>query len=174
MVGMFVVHPRVPPADRGVTATSRSCCTSGTSTRGPAAPEPHYAMTDFNVLTINGKAFPGTEPLVASAVTGCASASATWADGPPPDPPPWPRLQVMETDGGPFRPRPQWPETTVLVPVGSTRVIEFVADAPGDWADALPHDPPHDEPDGTRRPQHDGSGAPEPSMRRSGRCCPVT
>ena len=28
----------------------------------------------------------------------------------------------------------QCPETTVLVPVGSTRTIEFVADAPGDWA----------------------------------------
>ena len=27
-----------------------------------------------------------------------------------------------------------WPETTVLVPVGAVRVIEFVADAPGDWA----------------------------------------
>lgn len=26
------------------------------------------------------------------------------------------------------------PETTVLVPVGSPRTIEFVADAPGDWA----------------------------------------
>ncbi|MFL5318324.1 MAG: multicopper oxidase domain-containing protein, partial [Myxococcaceae bacterium] len=26
------------------------------------------------------------------------------------------------------------PETTVLVPVGSTRTIEFVADEPGDWA----------------------------------------
>ena len=28
----------------------------------------------------------------------------------------------------------QWPETTVLVPTGTTRTIEFVANEPGDWA----------------------------------------
>ncbi len=28
----------------------------------------------------------------------------------------------------------QWPETTVLVQVGSTRAVEFIADNPGDWA----------------------------------------
>ncbi len=27
----------------------------------------------------------------------------------------------------------QWPETTVLVPVGATRDIEWIAGAPGDW-----------------------------------------
>ena len=31
------------------------------------------------------------------------------------------------------RSRSSSPETTVLVPVGTVRVIEFVADAPGDW-----------------------------------------
>jgi manganese oxidase len=28
----------------------------------------------------------------------------------------------------------QWPETTALVAVGQTRNVEFIADAPGDWA----------------------------------------
>jgi manganese oxidase len=28
----------------------------------------------------------------------------------------------------------QWPETTTIVPVGSVRDIEFIADNPGDWA----------------------------------------
>lgn len=38
------------------------------------------------------------------------------------------------TDGGPIPASAQLPETTVNVPVGTTRDIEFVADAPGDWA----------------------------------------
>ena len=33
-----------------------------------------------------------------------------------------------ETDGGDIPKSAQWPETTVLVPTGSTRTIEFVAD----------------------------------------------
>ena len=37
-------------------------------------------------------------------------------------------------DGGDIAAAGQWPETTVLVPVGTTRTVEFVADNPGDWA----------------------------------------
>ena len=43
-------------------------------------------------------------------------------------------FKVVATDGGPIPAQGQWPETTVLVPTGATRDIEFVADAPGDWA----------------------------------------
>ena len=41
---------------------------------------------------------------------------------------------ITESDGGRFRKSAQHPDTTVLVPVGSTRTVEFVADEPGDWA----------------------------------------
>ena len=41
---------------------------------------------------------------------------------------------MTATDGGPIPASAQIPETTVLVSVGQTRDIEFVADAPGDWA----------------------------------------
>ena len=44
------------------------------------------------------------------------------------------QFKITETDGGEIAESAQWPETTVLVPVGSTRTIEFVADEPGDWA----------------------------------------
>ena len=37
------------------------------------------------------------------------------------------------TDGGRIPDSAQWPETTVWVPVGSTRDVEFVAEHPGDW-----------------------------------------
>jgi hypothetical protein len=43
-------------------------------------------------------------------------------------------FRVTGTDGGAIPASAQWPETSVLVPVGSTRDVEFVADAPGDWA----------------------------------------
>jgi len=42
-------------------------------------------------------------------------------------------FKIVATDGGPIPPAGQWPETTVLVPVGSTRDIELVANNPGDW-----------------------------------------
>ncbi len=42
-------------------------------------------------------------------------------------------FEVVETDGGQVPPSARWPETTVLVHVGATRAIEFLADNPGDW-----------------------------------------
>ena len=41
---------------------------------------------------------------------------------------------VTETDGGHVPSSARHPETTVLVPVGSVRVIEFTPEQPGDWA----------------------------------------
>ena len=43
-------------------------------------------------------------------------------------------FRVTATDGEDIPLSAQWPETTVLVGVGQTRTIEFIADAPGDWA----------------------------------------
>jgi hypothetical protein len=42
-------------------------------------------------------------------------------------------FEVVETDGGPVRPSARWPETAILVPVGTVRAVEFRADAAGDW-----------------------------------------
>ncbi|MDB4977581.1 MAG: copA [Myxococcaceae bacterium] len=41
---------------------------------------------------------------------------------------------LTQTDGGYVPQSAQYPETTMLVPVGTTRVIEFVPSEPGDWA----------------------------------------
>jgi len=43
-------------------------------------------------------------------------------------------FKVVATDGGDIPTSAQWPETTVIVPVGTTRDVEFIAGAPGDWA----------------------------------------
>ena len=44
------------------------------------------------------------------------------------------RWWVVETDGGQLPKTAWWPETTMNVPPGTTRTVEFVADNPGDWA----------------------------------------
>ena len=41
---------------------------------------------------------------------------------------------MTETDGGLVPEAGQYPVNTMLVPVGTTRAVEFVADNPGDWA----------------------------------------
>jgi hypothetical protein len=42
-------------------------------------------------------------------------------------------FELVGTDGGAVPPSARIPETTVLVPVGTTRTLELVARAPGDW-----------------------------------------
>src|SRR6266446_7085992 len=63
MMGMFIIHPRTPTspkADRDFVLMS-SEWRIDVGTRRPVPIE----MTDFNVLTFNGRSFPGTAPLVA-------------------------------------------------------------------------------------------------------------
>jgi hypothetical protein len=99
---------------------------------GSATPDPSV-MLDFNTFTFNGRAFPGTEPLVCRLgervrvrVANVSMTShpihihgvSTW---------------VTQTDGGPIPRSAWWPETSIDVPTGTTRAFEFVADNPGDW-----------------------------------------
>jgi FtsP/CotA-like multicopper oxidase with cupredoxin domain len=133
MLGMFIIHPRepkVPRPDRDfVMLLSEWKIVPGTMR--PDANE----MTEFNILTFNAKCFPGTAPLVVKTNDrvrirfGNLSAmdhhpihfhGHYW----------W----VTETDGGVIPESARWPEVTVLVPVGSTRTVEFIANNPGDWA----------------------------------------
>jgi FtsP/CotA-like multicopper oxidase with cupredoxin domain len=135
MTGMFVVHPR--RAAHAVERDLRDFAILLHEWRvdpGARRPDP-LEMTEFNVLTMNARAFPGTAPLVVR--TGqrvrIRLGNLSAMDHHPIHLHGY-SFKVTETDGGAIRPSAQWPETTVLVPVGSTRTIEFVADAPGDWA----------------------------------------
>jgi len=132
MIGMFVVHPRVPPEQRPdrdfVLLSSEWKIAPGTF-----RPDPNE-MTDFNVLTFNAKAFPGTAPLVVKlgervrirlGNLSMMSHHAIHLHGY--------HFKVVATDGGDIPQAGQWPETTVIMPTGSTRTIQFTADNPGDW-----------------------------------------
>jgi hypothetical protein len=132
MMGMLIVHPKAParPVDRDfVLMLSEWRIDPGAGRPNPSE------MTDFNVLTINSKAFPGTAPLVCKkgdrvrVRIGNLSAmdhhpihihGHHWT--------------LTGTDGGPIQESAWVPETSILVPVGATRDMEFVADNPGDWA----------------------------------------
>jgi FtsP/CotA-like multicopper oxidase with cupredoxin domain len=130
MQGLFVVHPRGgarPDRDYALMLSEWFI------EPGQARPDP-LEMSDFNVLTMNGKAFPATEPLVAE--TGERVRIRLANLGPMNHHPihlHGHHFRVVATDGGPIPRAGQWPENTVLVPVGATRDIEFVAN-PGDWA----------------------------------------
>jgi FtsP/CotA-like multicopper oxidase with cupredoxin domain len=134
MVGMIVVHPRKPAKETRRVRDYSLMTHEWKIPIGQRRPDP-MAMNDFNVLTFNSKAFPATQPLVAE--VGDLVRIRIGNLGPMDHHPIHLHgyaFEVTWTDGGPVPKSARWPETTVLVPVGSTRVIEFIADAPGDWA----------------------------------------
>ena len=133
MTGMFVIHPREPQGPRPdrdfAIMLAEFLIRAGTS-----RPDPN-AMSDFNVLTMNGRSFPGIDPLV---VKQGERVRIRLGNLGPMDHHPIHlhgyQFDVTGTDAGPVPPSARHPVTTTLVPVGTTRDIEFVADAPGDWA----------------------------------------
>ena len=133
MAGMFIVHPKRavgPKVDRDFVLMSHEWRIDV----GAKRPNPNE-MTDFNVLTFNSKSFPATQPLLMR--TGERVRIRLGNLGPMEHHPihlHGLNFVITETDGGCVPRSAQYPETTVLVPVGSTRVIEFVATEPGDWA----------------------------------------
>lgn len=133
MMGMLIVHPRrprgfVPDRDFAIMLSEWSI------PMGAGRPNP-LEMNDFNVLTMNSKAFPGTAPLVVK--TGdrvrIRFGNLSGIDNHPVHLHGY-SFRIAATDGGEIPRAAQQPHTTVIVPTGSCRVIEFVADNPGDWA----------------------------------------
>ena len=131
MMGVIVVHPRGGDGKR-----ARDYVLMSHEMKipiGARRPDP-LAMNDFNVLTFNGKSFPATEPLVAEigdlvrirlANLGPMDHHPIHMHGH--------TFTTVATDGGTIPQSARCPDTTVLVPVGTTRTIEFVARAVGDW-----------------------------------------
>lgn len=133
LMGMMVIHPRRPKHPRPDRDFSLMLHEMDIK---PGAYRPDTSVSSgFNTLTINGKVFPGTEPIVCQTNDrvrlriGNLSAM---------DHHPFHihghSFRITETDGGVVPEAAMWPETSVLVAVGQTRNIEFVSDNPGDWA----------------------------------------
>ncbi len=141
MMGALIIHPRNPLRPSSGQAKGRRAdrdfaimLSEWRIDPGTSRPIP-TEMTDFNILTMNSKAFPGIEPLVAKIGDkvrirlmnlGAMDHHPIHLHGYD--------FRIVETDGGAVPEAAQSPTNTVLVAVGQTRAIEFMADAPGDWA----------------------------------------
>jgi hypothetical protein len=133
MMGAFIIHPRAPkepPPDRDFAIMlSEWKLDPGTSRPNP------NEMTDFNLFTMNSKVFPGTAPLVVkqNQKVKLRLMNLSAMDHHPihlhgHD------FTITETDGGTIPESARSQTNTVLVAVGQTRTVEFIANAPGDWA----------------------------------------
>lgn len=134
LIGMIVVHEREPDRSKRpdrdfVILLHETVVDVGTARFDPTA------NRTVNILTMNGKVFPATEPLVAqlddtvwirfgnlSAMNHHPIHLHGYA------------FKTIGTSGG-WAPDKSLvtPEATVLVPVGTVKVIEFLANNPGDW-----------------------------------------
>jgi FtsP/CotA-like multicopper oxidase with cupredoxin domain len=132
MMGMFIVHPRVPESPRidrdYVIMLHEWAVHPGTYRPDPAV------MLDFNMFSFNSKVFPAISPLVAKKGDRVRVRFGNLSMNQHPIHLHGYAFHVTATDGGRIPKSAQWPMTTVPVPVGSTRDVEFVADVPGDWA----------------------------------------
>ncbi len=90
-------------------------------------------MTDFNLWTFNSRVLPGIDPMVAGLGERVRIRVANLSMHDHPSHIHGHTMTVTGTGGGPVPISARWPESTVNVPVGTIRVAEFVAEAPGDW-----------------------------------------
>jgi manganese oxidase len=131
MMGLFVIHPREPrtPAiDRDFAIMLHEWAVHP----GTYRPDP-AVMTDFNMFTFNSRVYPGTDALVVRTGQRVRIRLGNLSMDSHPIHIHGFHFRVSGTDAGPIRDSAQWAESTVNVPVGTTRDVEFVADVPGDW-----------------------------------------
>lgn len=132
MMGLFVIHPKKPEGPR-IDRDFSIMLHEWAVHPGTYRPDPSI-MVDFNLFTFNSKVFPAIDPLVIKTGERVRIRIGNLSMDDHPIHLHGYSFKVTGTDGGPVPESARWPETTVLVPTGSTRDIEFVADAPGDWA----------------------------------------
>jgi FtsP/CotA-like multicopper oxidase with cupredoxin domain len=132
MMGMFIIHPKNPAqhtADRDFCFMLHAWDVEpGTYIAKPAT------MTDFNMWTINSRVFPGVDPLVVGQGDRVRIRIANMSMHDHPIHIHGYNYVLTGTDGGWVPESARFRETTVNVPVGAIRTMEFVADVPGDWA----------------------------------------
>ena len=131
MIGLFVIHPRQawrPAVDRDIALITQEFFIR------PKATIPDTMSETFNFFTLNGKAGPFTSPIVVRLGdrVRLRFMNLSTMDHHPM------HLHghtfwVTGTEGGRI-PESAWiPGNTVLVGVGQSRDVEFIANNPGDW-----------------------------------------
>jgi len=132
MMGFWVTHPK-NPRQHAVDRDYVMLLSSYDIEPGSYTPRTN-TMLDFNLWTINSRVFPGLDPLVARQNDKVRIRVGNLTMTNHPIHLHGHRFEVAGTDGGWVPKSARWPEVTTDVAVGQMRAIEFVADAPGDWA----------------------------------------
>jgi FtsP/CotA-like multicopper oxidase with cupredoxin domain len=132
MMGFFIVHPKNPERPR-IDRDFAIMLHTWAIHPGTYRPDP-AVMLDFNIFTFNSKVFPAVDHLVVKTNDRVRIRIANLSMDEHPIHIHGHAFRVTATDGGKIPEAGHWPETTVLVPVGASRDVEFIADAPGDWA----------------------------------------
>ena len=130
MMGFLIFHPRRP--QRRIDRDFAIFLNEWFVKPGTSIPDPTM-MLDFNLFTFNSRVFPGTDSLVARLGDYVRIRIANVSMDSHPIHVHGHTFRWTATDGGPL-PETAWiPETSINVPPGTTRDIEFIADNPGDW-----------------------------------------
>ena len=132
MMGFIVVHPKDPGRHR-VDRDFVFLINAFDIDPGSYTPRVN-TMLDFNLWCWNSRVFPGIDPLVVRKDDRVRIRMGNLTMTNHPIHIHGHNFSVTCTDGGWVQKSAQWPETTVDMPIGALRAIEFVADAPGDWA----------------------------------------
>lgn len=132
MMGFWVTHPKNPrfmPVDRDFVFLLNAYDVE------PGSYTPKInTMLDFNLWTINSRVFPGVDPIIVRKGDRVRIRAGNLTMTNHPLHLHGHTFEVTGTDGGWVPKSARWPEVTADVAVGQMRAIEFIADAPGDWA----------------------------------------
>lgn len=132
MMGFWVTHPKNPDfmrVDRDYVFLINAYDID------PGSYTPKVAtMLEHNLWTFNSRVFPGIAPMVAGLNERVRIRVGNLSMTNHPIHLHGHEFAVTGTDGGWVPPAARWPEVTTDIAVGQMRAIEFVADAPGNWA----------------------------------------
>ena len=132
MMGSLVVHPKDPNLHK----VDRDYCflMSAYDIEPGTMTARINTMLDFNVWTWNSRVFPGIDHLVCGLNERVRVRMGNLTMTNHPIHIHGLKFEVSCTDGGWVPDGARWPEVTTDIAIGQMRAIEFIADAPGDWA----------------------------------------
>ena len=131
MMGLWITHPKDPSFMR-VDRDFAFLLNAYDIDPGSATPRIN-TMLDFNLWTMNSRAFPGIAPLVVRKGDRVRIRMGNLTMTNHPMHLHGHEFVVTGTDGGWTPPGSRWPEVTTDIAVGQMRAIEFLANEAGDW-----------------------------------------
>lgn len=127
--GLLIVHPK----DNTSQPDKEFAILLQEWTFAPGNPNPNISSMDFNWFTFNGKAAPSIDSLNIQQGERVRIRFGNLSMQSHPIHVHGYSWRVVGTEGGPIPPSAQWRASTINVPPGTTRDVEFIAWNPGAW-----------------------------------------